>query len=269
MVFIEGGAVMVGTDDTIGNPADAEGPARQVVLAPYQIASTAVTNAEFGLFIADTGYQTDAERYGWSFVFHLFMSPMVRAASQRVAGVEWWVQVYGATWSSPAGPGSQAEFDHPVVHVSWRDAQAYASWAGGRLPSETEWEHAAAGGLLSPRYPWGDQFAVGADAKANIFEGEFPRRDTAEDGYAGTAPVAAYEPNGYGLYNMVGNVWEWTDDWWGINPRAPETGKAKVMKGGSYLCHDSYCNRYRIAARTSNTPDSSTGNTGFRLAADT
>ena len=266
MVRVEGGDVLVGTNDAVGNPGDAEGPVRSVTLAPYWISTTAVTNAEFGAFVANTSYRTDAERYGWSFVFHLFVSPMVQAAAQRVAGVEWWVQVYGATWSAPTGPSSHAEDDHPVVHVSWRDAHTYAIWAGKRLPSEIEWEHAAAGGLDTPRYPWGDEFLTGANAKANIFEGDFPRRNTAEDGYAGTAPVTAYDANGYGLHNMVGNVWEWTSDWWGTNRRAPESGQAKVMKGGSYLCHDSYCNRYRIAARTSNTPDSSTGNTGFRVA---
>jgi len=268
MVLVAGGEVLVGTNDDIGYPADAETPVRADTLSPYWIGTTAVTNAQFADFMSDTSYQTDAERYGWSFVFHLFVPPMVQASAQRVAGVEWWVQVYGATWLAPTGPGSDVEDDHPVVHVSWRDAAAYAQWAGARLPRETEWEHAAAGGLETPRYPWGNEFPAGSEARANIFEGEFPGSNTGEDGHIGTAPVDAFEPNGYGLYNMVGNVWEWTNDWWGTEPRAPESGKTRVMKGGSYLCHDSYCNRYRIAARTSNTPDSSTGNTGFRLALD-
>lgn len=268
MVRIDGGTVRVGTDDKVGYPADAEGPVRSVTLAPYWIGGAAVTNAEFAEFVDATSYRTDAERYGWSYVFHLFVSPIIKATARRVAGVEWWVQAFGANWSKPTGPGSIAEEDHPVVHVSWRDAMAYATWAGKRLPTEAEWEHAAAGGLVTPRYPWGNVFPTGTAAKANIFEGEFPAHNTGEDGFLGTAPADAYEPNGYGLHNMVGNVWEWTNDWWGTDERAPSSGSARVIKGGSYLCHDSYCNRYRIAARTANTPDSSTGNMGFRLAQD-
>ena len=194
----------------------------------------------------------------------------------RVQGAEWWIQVSGASWHAPSGPGSSAVGSHPAVHVSWNDAVAYANWAGKRLPTEAEWEYTARGGLEQARYPWGDDFPIGQAARANIFEGTFPTHDTGEDGYVGTAPADSYDPNRYGLYNMVGNVWEWTNDWFGTNhakggqvdPTGPPTGTSKVIRGGSYLCHDSYCNRYRVSARTSATPDSSTGNTGFRLVTD-
>jgi formylglycine-generating enzyme len=150
---------------------------------------------------------------------------------------------------------------------------AYASWAGGRLPTEAEWEYAARGGLVQKRYVWGDEFAPGGQTMCNIFEGEFPHRNTAADGYAGTAPVESFPPNGFGLFNMAGNVWEWcadrfTLDHGGCMPAVGSPGDARVVRGGSYLCHDSYCNRYRVAARSANTPDSTTGNMGFRLAGE-
>ena len=196
-----------------------------------------------------------------------------------MASAQWWRQVYGANWRHPAGPQSDVNglTDHPVVHVSWNDAMAYCDWAGVRLPTEAEWEFAARGGLVQKRYVWGDEFAPDGAAMCNIFEGSFPVENTAEDGYVGTAPVASFPANGYGLHNMAGNVWEWCNDWFHTNyhetgptsdPMGPDAGEAKVMRGGSYLCHDSYCNRYRVAARSSNTVDSSTGNLGFRVAAD-
>jgi formylglycine-generating enzyme required for sulfatase activity len=163
------------------------------------------------------------------------------------------------------------------VHVSWNDASAYADWAGKRLPTEAEWEYAARGGLEQKLYPWGDDLTPAGRHLCNIWQGEFPTHDTAEDGYAGTCPVDAFPPNGFELYSVAGNVWEWCLDWFSpdfhriatrVNPVGPPSGTAKVMKGGSYLCHASYCNRYRVAARTSNTPDSSTTNTGFRCVRD-
>jgi formylglycine-generating enzyme len=167
--------------------------------------------------------------------------------------------------------------DHPVVHISWNDANAYCAWAGKRLPTEAEWEYAARGGLVQKRFPWGDDLLMDGQHQCNIWQGEFPKTNTKEDGYEGTAPAKSYSPNGYGLYNMSGNVWEWCSDWFSrsvhtrggrSNPKGPEIGKEKILRGGSYFCHESYCNRYRVAARSKNTPDSSTGHAGFRCAAD-
>ncbi len=163
------------------------------------------------------------------------------------------------------------------MHVSWNDAAAYCAWAGLRLPTEAEWEYAARGGLEQKRLPWGDELTPGGVWRSNIWQGTFPSLNTAEDGYVGTAPVDAFPPNGHGLHNISGNVWEWCADWFHTtfhrhgptdDPTGPPAGEAKVIRGGSYLCHDSYCNRYRVAARSSNTPDSSTGNMGFRCARD-
>ena len=278
MVRLAGGAFVMGTDDGVGYAADGEGPVRRVTLSPFFIGVAAVTNADFAEFVAATGHRTDAERFGWSFVFEAFVTPLLAGSVERYPGAEWWCKVPGAEWLHPAGANSSIAdlADHPVVHVSWRDAAAFADWRGTRLPTEAEWEYAARGGLPQQRYPWGDDFPRGAHAKANVFEGPFPTPDPRAHGPAATAPAISYPPNGYGLHNMVGNVWEWTADWWTADrgelpdrdPAGPERGEGKVLKGGSYLCHDSYCNRYRVAARTSNPPDTSTGHIGFRLAAD-
>lgn len=264
LVVLPGGTFRMGTDDRDGFPEDGEGPVREMGVAPFAIDPYCVTNERFSEFVDATGYRTDAERFGWSYVFAKFLSAPVRKVSPRPEGAPWWCGVTGAYWRHPEGPGSTLEGrgNHPVVHISWADAAAYCHWAGWRLPTEIEWEYAARGGLDQARYPWGDDLTPGGVHRCNIWQGRFPVRDTAEDGYSGTAPVDAFEPNGYGLYNVAGNVWEWCADWFDPAQRN------RSMRGGSYLCHRSYCNRYRVAARTANSPDSSSGNLGFRCAAD-
>jgi len=277
MVRLPGGAFLMGSEDPDGFPADGEGPVRPVTLSAYGIDRHATTNAGFAEFVDATGYRTDAERYGWSFVFAGLLPPGYPLLS-AVTQAPWWRQVYGADWQHPEGPTSSLteRMDHPVVHVSWNDAAAYCRWAGRRLPTEAEWEYAARGGLAQARYAWGDELAPDDRWMCNIWQGTFPTDNTVADGYLGTAPVDAFGPNGFGLHNVAGNVWEWCADWFSathttaatVDPKGPPAGESKVIRGGSYLCHHSYCNRYRVAARTANTPDSSTGNMGFRCAAN-
>ncbi|WP_232016545.1 formylglycine-generating enzyme family protein [Paenibacillus baekrokdamisoli] len=280
MIRIPGGEFYMGSDSREGFVADGEGPVRKVEVDSFQISAHAVTNAQFKVFVEDTGYITEAEQFGWSFVFHLLVSEQTKERVKDVPqGVPWWLVVEGAYWAQPEGPDSDVEerMDHPVVHVSWHDADAYCRWAGQRLPTEAEWEFAARGGLERKTYPWGDLLKPDGQHRCNIWQGKFPTKNNASDGYAGTAPVHTYEPNGYGLYNMSGNVWEWCADWFNPayhlqtanrNPRFEQATGKRSMRGGSYLCHRSYCNRYRVAARSSNTPDSSTGNSGFRVVQD-
>lgn len=280
MVLISGGEFLMGAEDEDSILSDGEGPIRRVRVDSFWIDQYAVTNQQFLDFVIDTNYVTEAEKYGWSFVFYQLLSEKTRQAVKRfVKGSSWWCIVEGASWFNPEGPDSniKSRMNHPVVHISWNDAMMYCKWAGKRLPTEAEWEYAARGGLIQKRYPWGDELYPNGDHFCNIWQGEFPVENTLDDGYLGTAPVDSYSPNSYGLYNVVGNVWEWCSDWFSAshhvkeiveNPGGPISGMTKSMRGGSYLCHSSYCNRYRVAARTSNTPDSSSGNLGFRCVKD-
>ncbi len=278
MVAILAGVFSMGSQDAVAYPDDGEGPVRNVETSAYWIDARAVSNTEFAAFVDEASYVTEAERYGWSFVFAGLL-PDDFPATQAVAQAPWWRKVEGADWSHPEGPQSSLDgrLDHPVVHVSWNDAVAYCAWAGKRLPSEAEWERAARGGLDRKVFPWGDELEPEGIHRMNVWQGGFPARNSLADGYLGLAPVDAFEPNAFGLHNMTGNVWEWTADWFHPtfrqrdrlrDPQGPAHGTSKVQKGGSYLCHHSYCRRYRVAARQGNTPDSSTGNIGFRCARD-
>ena len=262
-MLVPTGSFWMGSDDAYAYPDDGEGPPRELELAAYWLDSCAVTNAAFGLFVTETGYVTEAERFGWSFVFGGLL-PDDFPPTQAVAQAPWWRKVDGSDWRHPEGPQSSVESrrEHPVVHVSWSDAAAYAAWAGKRLPTEAEWERAARGGLERTVFPWGDELVPDGEHRMNVWQGEFPQRNSLEDGFLGTAPVRSFPSNGLGLYETTGNVWEWTAD------RFDEQVPSRVQKGGSYLCHHSYCRRYRVAARQSSTPDSSTGNVGFRCARD-
>ena len=279
MKLLEGGPFLMGNDKDDGFPEDGEGPVREVTVHPFYVDVTPVTNVQFQEFINATGYRSDADTYGWSFIFWMLIENKRIQLDERVVGLEWWIKVDEANWRRPFGPGSRIKNlkDHPVVHVSWNDVFAYCEWAGKRLPTEAEWEYAARGGLVQKTYPWGDALTPNGKHMCNIWQGRFPLKNTQEDGYIGANPVKAFKPNGFGLYSMSGNVWEWCYDWFSptyhvegprSNPMGPADGTDKVMKGGSYLCHDSYCNRYRVAARFHNTPESSTGNCSFRCVRD-
>jgi len=276
-IALTGGTFLMGTDYEGSFPDDGEGPIREVTIDAFQIDRTPVTNTLFAQFVNETGYITEAERFGCSFVFwsHIPHNRFRELVVDTLAAAPWWCQVPGASWKQPEGPGStiNSRPDHPVVHVSWNDAQAFCRWSGQRLPTEAEWEYAARGGLVQKIYPWGDRLRPNNQHLCNIWQGQFPNVDTAEDGFAGTCPVTAFPPNGYGLYSVAGNTWEWCSDWFHsthhrtasqINPQGPPRGSSRVIRGGSFLCHKSYCNRYRVAARSSNTPDSSTSHMGFR-----
>ncbi|MGA9871862.1 MAG: formylglycine-generating enzyme family protein [Rhodococcus sp. (in: high G+C Gram-positive bacteria)] len=273
------------TTFTMGDPfeegyaGDGERPTHRVTLDSYFIDATTVTNASFATFVKATGYVTEAEEVGMSVVFHSALEAPASDVIHAVEGTPWWLLVRGACWRQPAGAHSTIgdKQNHPVVHVSWNDALEYCSWSGKRLPTEAEWENAARGGLAGRRYPWGDELTPRGQWRCNIWQGRFPDYNSLDDGYLTTAPVKSFGANAFGLYNTAGNVWEWCSDrfettWYehspATNPTGPKHGPNRVMRGGSFLCHDSYCNRYRTAARSSNTPDSFAMNIGFRCAND-
>ena len=278
MVLVGGGPFAMGAEDAWAYPADGEGPVRDVEIGSFWIDACAVSNAQFTEFVESTGFTTEAEEFAWSFVFAGLL-PDDFPPTQAAAQAPWWRKVEGADWRHPDGPHSSLDgrLDHPVVHISWNDAQAYCAWAVKRLPTEAEWEFAARGGLTQQVFPWGDELEPNGQHLMNVWQGDFPGRNAVADGYYGTCSVDAFPANGFGLYNTTGNVWEWTADWFhpsfrerdsSIDPKGPPRGTSKVQKGGSYLCHHSYCRRYRTAARNASTPDSSTGNAGFRCARD-
>ncbi|HPD94141.1 MAG: formylglycine-generating enzyme family protein [Rhodobacter sp.] len=277
LVPLKGGFFTMGAASS-RYPDDLDSPPRRVFVSPFRIARTSVTNRIFARFVAESGYRTTAEVEGWSYVFHLFLEDWTAWPDHPIQ-TPWWRKVDGSCWSAPEGPGSSIRNreDHPATHLSWFDAQALADFTGTRLPTEAEWEFAARGGLKGRRFPWGNDLVPASGHRHNTWQGHFPGANTAEDGFVGTCPADHYAPNGYGLHNMTGNVWEWVEDDFGplpeangLPPRDPVRrgdGQHKVIRGGSHLCHVSYCERYQVHSRTHNTPDSTTGHCGLRLAA--
>lgn len=304
MVWIPGGEFTMGWTGQFSR-AD-EKPLHQVKLDGYWISRTPVTNAEFKKFVDATGYVTTAEKKPEMAEIMKTLPPGSRPPpeSMLVAAslvftppnhpvsldnpLVWWQWKEGANWKKPKGPGSGISrvMDHPVVHVSWFDAQAYAEWKQMSLPSEAQFEFAARGGHEQWQNTWGDEPVSEGQPKINIWEGQFPGRNTKKDGYVTTSPVTAFEPNDYGLYDMAGNVWEWTADWYHVdayrmnartgtveNPKGPLVSydpqephmPKKVTRGGSFLCNDAYCSGYRPAARMKTSPDTSLNHTGFRV----
>lgn len=273
-VLIPGGRFLMGDHFNEGYSYDGERPVHAVELAPFSMDTTCVTVGDFFQFVNATGYVTEAELYGDSAVFY----QAVMSDEQDIIGhygMSWCFAVRGADWRHPFGRKSTVEacLDHPVVHISHNDALAYCAWIGRKLPTEAQWEFAARGGHQGLRFPWGNKLEENGVHNANVWQGEFPHHNTEQDGWLATSPVKTYAANSYGLYQMIGNVWEWCADWFDsdyythsplMNPVGPSEGSKRVMRGGSYLCHHTYCSRYRVAARSANTPDSSAGNIGFR-----
>lgn len=251
-VDIPGGGFVMGVDPVFPE----EGPPRKVLVSPFRLQAHEVTNSQFAAFVADTGYVTEAETSGGSAQFSESDTPEVF--------LSWWSLDDGATWRTPDGAGSDLKGRdlHPVVHVTLNDARAYAEWAGGRIPAEVEWEYAASRGLFDPMDPESGVRAPDGSARANIWTGLFPVINSRRDGFVGTAPVGCYEPGLTGAYDMIGNVWEWTDTQFA--PAVPRF----TIKGGSYLCSEDYCQRYRTAARESLEQDFSTAHIGFRIVED-
>jgi sulfatase modifying factor 1 len=275
LIALSAGTFTMGADDG-PHPEDGEGPSRQVTLDAFSIAPTAVTNAQFENFVRDTRYTTVAEQTGTSFVFEMLLPAGVSKTSPALQA-PWWCEIAGACWHLPEGPRGEAiktRADHPVVHIALLDALAYCDWAGVKLPSEAQWEYGARGGLHAQPFPWGAALEPDGRPRSNVWQGTFPHSNTAQDGFVGTTPARCYAPNGFGLYAMTGNVWEWTADRFTalhsprpqINPRGPLNGNRAVAKGGSYLCHASYCQRYRTSSRQALDLFTTAGNLGFRVA---
>jgi formylglycine-generating enzyme required for sulfatase activity len=310
MILIPGGEFAMGSVDPLARPD--ESPIHRVRIDAFWIDATEVTNAQFRAFVEATGYTTVAERpIDWEKLKLQVAPGTPKPPEEDLAPgslvftppdhpvelndiARWWAWKPGACWRHPTGPGSSIDGkdDHPVVHIAFEDANAYAKWAGKRLPTEAEWEFAARGALTGAVNTWGND-PIDA-TRCNTWQGHFPDRDTAEDGFAGTAPVKTYAPNGYGLHDMAGNVWEWCADLYrpdtyarrvlelgrdGIaqNPRGPATSYdprnpyepvLHVVRGGSFLCNDSYCASYRPSARMATAPDTGMSHTGFRCVAD-
>jgi formylglycine-generating enzyme required for sulfatase activity len=305
MVWIPSGEFTMGTDDEESYPV--ERPAHRVTLDGFWMDATEVTNRQFAEFVKATGYRTTAERaVDWEQLKTQLPPGTPKPADDMLqpgsivftppAGLvplsdvsAWWRWVVNANWRHPEGPGSTVDdkLDYPVVHVSWEDAAAYAKWAGKRLPTEAEWEYAARGGLEKKRFAWGDDFRPGGRFMANTWQGRFPDTDQGEDSFKGLAPVKSFPPNGYQLYDMIGNVWEWCEDWFradthaqaasaglcdnphgpseSLDPEAPYA-KRRVTKGGSFLCADNYCLNYRPSARRGTDWDTGMSHIGFRCA---
>jgi formylglycine-generating enzyme len=303
MVWIASGTFMMGTNDERSSPN--ERPAHLVEVQGFWIDEHDVTNAEFGKFVEATGYVTTAERKpDWEELKEqlppntpkpddsvLVPGSLVFTPTSGPVPLDdlsaWWRWVPGADWRHPEGPASsiKGRENHPVVQVSWYDAVAYARWAEKRLPSEAEWEYAARGGLQGKRFAWGDEFRPNGKYMANTWQGLFPVKDSGEDGFVGTSPVGSFPPNGYGLYDMAGNVWQWCSDWYRVDsyieaasknlcrdsggpaesydPGDPYSPK-RVVKGGSFLCNPTYCESYRPSARRGTPPDTGSSHTGFR-----
>lgn len=307
MTLIPGGTFMMGSD-THHARAD-EAPVHEVTVSGFWMDTTEVTNAQFRQFVEQTGYITTAElKPDWEEIKKqlppgtprppdsvLVASSIVFSPPDGPVSLDnpaqWWSWVSGANWRHPEGPQSTIEGrdQHPVVHVSWDDAQAYARWAGKRLPTEAEWEWAARGGLKGSRFPWGDESVHAGKQKANVWQGRFPDKNTLEDSFYATSPIKSFPKNGYGLYDMAGNVWEWTADWYRsdyyttakqqgqvINPRGPSNSfdpqepsiPKRVLRGGSFLCHETYCESYRVSARMKSSPDTGLSHVGFRCVKD-
>lgn len=290
VVYIPGGTGHVGTNKP--QLPDGEHPRRSVTLTPFFIDKYEVSNADFLSFIQSTNFTTESEIFGWSFVFEHAIAPEIKAGiTSAVLNAEWWLPVTGSYWREPEGPGTDVFITgrekNPVVQVSWNDAVAFCKWRGGRLPTEAEWEVAARGPISSSDeldesketlFPWGKKLQPNRTHRMNVFQGTFPHHNSAEDGFEFMSPVGSFpEQNAYGLHDMIGNVWEWVEDWFTLehdtsphqkDPQGPRFGVEKVKKGGSFLCHRSYCFRYRTVARFPSTPDSATLNLGFRCVVD-
>lgn len=273
-ISLAGGWFAMGAEDG-PHPEDGEGPVREVFVDPFALAATAVTVDEFSDFVSATGYLTVAERLGSSFVFYAFCEDAARFSAPAQA--PWWREVPKACWHAPDGHNKPMQdiLAHPVTHIAREDALAYCHWSGTRLPTEAEWEFAARGLLKGQPYPWGSILELDGIHRSNVWQGSFPDANSAADGYEGTAPAKAYGPQGYGFFNMTGNVWEWVADRFTRlhsprpvrNPKGPLNGQSYVAKGGSYLCHASYCARYRTSSRQALAGNTTTGNLGFRVAA--